>query len=210
MATEETTFLEPFAVDFDLEEGAMPGAENVLLIAHSMGNLALTTVLRRFSTEAPRPWNQIVLVAPDIDADQFVNVIMPGIQDVGDRITLYASGRDRALNLSQRIHGGARAGDIEGEAVAAGFDTIDASDVATDLVGHSYHATSKQEIVEIHQESVARLLEVKEAVQQEGLSQVELSWGDTPTCSVMDDFSGLDEIRPRKPDKIADFFTTEA
>jgi len=30
VANEERTFLDPFAVDFDLEEGAMPGAQNIL------------------------------------------------------------------------------------------------------------------------------------------------------------------------------------
>lgn len=62
--------------------------------------------------------------------------------------------------------------------------------------GHSYHAASKLELEAIHRDSVARLAHVRAALRAEGFSQVELSSGDTPTCSIVDDFSGLDEIRP--------------
>jgi len=62
--------------------------------------------------------------------------------------------------------------------------------------GHSYHAASKLELEAIHHDSVARLAYVRAALRAEGFSQVQLSSGDTPTCSVVDDFTGLDEIRP--------------
>jgi D-serine deaminase-like pyridoxal phosphate-dependent protein len=62
--------------------------------------------------------------------------------------------------------------------------------------GHSYHAASKLELEAIHRDSLARLVHVRAALLAEGFSQVELSSGDTPTCSVVDDFAGLDEIRP--------------
>ncbi len=62
--------------------------------------------------------------------------------------------------------------------------------------GHSYHAASKLELEAIHRDTVARLAHVREALRAEGFLHVELSSGDTPTCSVVDDFTGLDEIRP--------------
>jgi D-serine deaminase-like pyridoxal phosphate-dependent protein len=62
--------------------------------------------------------------------------------------------------------------------------------------GHSYHASSREELLSIHRDSVRRLSQVQHALQTAGFSQVELSIGDTPTCSVVDDFRPVDEIRP--------------
>jgi D-serine deaminase-like pyridoxal phosphate-dependent protein len=54
--------------------------------------------------------------------------------------------------------------------------------------GHSYKS--------IHLDTVSRLKEVQQSLQANGLPRAELSVGDTPTCSVVDDFSAVDEIRP--------------
>lgn len=62
--------------------------------------------------------------------------------------------------------------------------------------GHSYKARSREEVLEIHQESVHRMQTVRSALQEAGIEKVEISVGDTPTCSLAEDFSGVDEIRP--------------
>jgi D-serine deaminase-like pyridoxal phosphate-dependent protein len=62
--------------------------------------------------------------------------------------------------------------------------------------GHSYDVTSKPAIESIHRESVLRLQRVKRALQEAGIAECELSIGDTPTCSTVDDLSGVDEVRP--------------
>jgi len=62
--------------------------------------------------------------------------------------------------------------------------------------GHSYKAKSREEIEAIHRDTVSKMREVQHRLQLNGISKVELSIGDTPTCSVVDDFSGVDEIRP--------------
>lgn len=61
--------------------------------------------------------------------------------------------------------------------------------------GHSYNARSSSEIVTIHNESINRIKVLKKryAGRYPGLI---VSVGDTPTCSVVDDFSSVDEIRP--------------
>lgn len=61
--------------------------------------------------------------------------------------------------------------------------------------GHTYHANSIDEIKKIYYKSIETLNELKHAV---GLppKNVLISWGDTPTCSVIDIFSGVDELRP--------------
>ena len=62
--------------------------------------------------------------------------------------------------------------------------------------GHSYHARSKQQIESIHGDTVDKLQQVRQKLASKGFHSVELSVGDTPTCSVVDDLSDVDEIRP--------------
>ena len=128
------------------------GASKVHLVAHSMGNRAVTEVLLRYAAEAEKTrgaspqFNQIVLVAPDVDADVFRDEIAPRIRPLGERVTLYASANDKALKVSKGVHGHPRAGDLSsGIIIAKGVETIDASEVDTSLLnainlGHSYFA----------------------------------------------------------------------
>jgi D-serine deaminase-like pyridoxal phosphate-dependent protein len=62
--------------------------------------------------------------------------------------------------------------------------------------GHSYYAHSVEEIKEIHRTSVSLLTKLRTFLLENGISSVQLSIGDTPTCSVVNDFLGVDEIRP--------------
>ncbi|MFT7588626.1 MAG: D-serine deaminase-like pyridoxal phosphate-dependent protein [Limisphaerales bacterium] len=57
--------------------------------------------------------------------------------------------------------------------------------------GHSYGAGSIEEIQEIHKLSMQRMFHLKSEY-----PQASISLGDTPTCSVVEDFEGLDELRP--------------
>lgn len=59
--------------------------------------------------------------------------------------------------------------------------------------GHSYSAKGQQQVCCMHQEAKAKLLKLKQAYKA---SKPFLSIGDTPSCSLCDDFSGIDEIRP--------------
>lgn len=61
--------------------------------------------------------------------------------------------------------------------------------------GHSYAARSHQEIARIHNESIRGMAELKYFFRNE-FPDIIVSVGDTPTCSVMDNFSLADEIRP--------------
>ncbi len=62
--------------------------------------------------------------------------------------------------------------------------------------GHSYKAKSVSEIRKIHTETLLRLAVSKEHLEMSGIEACEISIGDTPTCSLVDDFTGVDEIRP--------------
>lgn len=61
--------------------------------------------------------------------------------------------------------------------------------------GHSYKAKSDTEVADIHNTTMHLMRELKEQYVSR-YPNLELSIGDTPTCSVMDDFSGMTEIRP--------------
>jgi esterase/lipase superfamily enzyme len=118
------------------------GARSIYLIAHSMGNRALTRALERISLKmratAKPPFSQIVLTAPDIDTGVFEDLAQ-SFRRAGERVTLYASSNDEALKTSKKVHGYSRAGETTPEVlVIPGVDSIDVSRVDTSLLGHSY------------------------------------------------------------------------
>lgn len=118
-------------------------ATNIHLIAHSMGNVLLTRALESLRQSAEKPlFNQVILAAPDIDAGYFKEYIVPAIKGTSRRITLYASSADRALAASKMLRTGySRAGESGDDIVVVnGIDTIDASEVNTDFLGHGYFA----------------------------------------------------------------------
>jgi len=61
--------------------------------------------------------------------------------------------------------------------------------------GHTYHAAGKQEILAILNET-SRILSGLKHHYQNNFSGIISSTGDTPSCSLAADFSGIDEIRP--------------
>jgi esterase/lipase superfamily enzyme len=111
-----------------------------------MGNRAMAAALREIDTELEgksRLFNQVILAAPDLDAEEFRTQIAPAMQRTAKRMTLYASSRDDALLASQYVHRAARAGDAgAGLVVVPGIDTIDVSAIDTSPWGHSYYGSS--------------------------------------------------------------------
>src|SRR5699024_5162307 len=61
--------------------------------------------------------------------------------------------------------------------------------------GHSYGARSKQEILEVHQNTLTQIDSLKEALSDDW-DALEICIGDTPCCSVATDFTGIDAISP--------------
>ena len=62
--------------------------------------------------------------------------------------------------------------------------------------GNTYAARSAAEIETVYQESITGLKQVQERLVAAGFKQTEISIGDTPSCSVVNDLSAVDEIRP--------------
>jgi esterase/lipase superfamily enzyme len=119
----------------------------IYVIAHSMGNRVFTRGFQALLETDPgkrRPFKQLVLAAPDVDADVFTREIGPAILGKGPRVTLYASSNDKALAASRGVHGGYRRLGESGKdlVVLQGLDTVDASTVNTEFLGHSYFGDS--------------------------------------------------------------------
>jgi esterase/lipase superfamily enzyme len=130
-----------------LEDVMAHGAPRKLhLVAHSMGNRALTDALTQFAAAAKPPvFNEIILAAPDVNQPEFLTQILPAMRGTGERITLYASSDDVPLKLSRKFHDFPRAGEgLPHLVVADGLETIDASGIDTDMLGHSYFAQARR------------------------------------------------------------------
>ncbi|WP_179345591.1 alpha/beta hydrolase [Winogradskyella ursingii] len=121
------------------------GAEDIYLVAHSMGNRGLTRAIVEVMNDKPylrSKIKEIILAAPDIDADVFKNEIAPQmVSKTKKPITLYVSSDDLALKASKLLHGNPRAGDAgEKMVLLNGVETIDATGIDTSFLSHSYFA----------------------------------------------------------------------
>jgi esterase/lipase superfamily enzyme len=117
-------------------------ARVVHVIAHSMGNNCLVEMLKTFDATTlgkdVAALGQVIFAAPDIDAETFVDLARQ-FRGQANRFTLYASSGDLALQASKKLNGYPRAGDAgPGLVIVDGVDTIDATLVDTNLMGHSY------------------------------------------------------------------------
>jgi esterase/lipase superfamily enzyme len=135
---------------------ANSGAETIHIIAHSMGNRALTDALELLAlrtdaeqSETPM-FGQLFFAAPDVDADLF-REMMKTIKPLAQRMTLYSSENDWALRASRNLHGGLPRAGQAGEDILAetNFDTVDMSNLGEDMLAHSYFANDSSALVDI-------------------------------------------------------------
>ncbi|WP_282608666.1 alpha/beta hydrolase [Pelagibius sp. Alg239-R121] len=148
---------------------ARSDAQRVHIVAHSMGSRAVTRAVASLITESPDAKariGELILTAPDIDADIFKRDIAPVFAEAQQSTTLYSSSEDIALIASQEINGYPRAGDAgDGLVVVPGVETIDATNVDTSFYGHSYFAETHSVLSDI-----AQLIQTGEgAAQRPGL-----------------------------------------
>lgn len=138
------------------------GAKSINVIAHSMGNRALTSALSEISYETSGPvqagsdsnalFDRVVLAAPDIDADYFRRDLAPRVLKTADTVTLYASSDDNALIASKQVHGYPRAGESGPQIVIVpGIETIDVTGIDLSLLGHSYYGDSDDMLKDLFQ-----------------------------------------------------------
>jgi esterase/lipase superfamily enzyme len=124
-----------------------PEVRRVHIIAHSLGARPLTNALLQLAPEESARIGEVILAAPDINAEVFTTQIAPQLGGHGTRVTMYSSSKDRALEASAKFHAFPRAG-MSGQwlLVLPPLETIDASRVDTDWLGHSYYASTKEVI----------------------------------------------------------------
>lgn len=130
------------------------GAKQVSIIAHSMGNQPVMDVLRDMRSAAPEgvEISQVILAAPDVDADSFSNLART-IKGLAKNVTLYVASNDRALIVSRNFWGSYRAGDVppKGPLILPGIDTIDVTAASTDTfaINHSGYASNNRLLEDI-------------------------------------------------------------
>jgi D-serine deaminase-like pyridoxal phosphate-dependent protein len=62
--------------------------------------------------------------------------------------------------------------------------------------GHTYQARGADKVREIYRNCMEKMIAAREMLVSAGLPKPELSWGDTPSCSLVEDLSAVNEIRP--------------
>lgn len=62
--------------------------------------------------------------------------------------------------------------------------------------GNTYHSDGVTGVIRTFRNGVERLNRVRAALEEQGMQGLEVSVGDTPGCSLCEDFSGIDELRP--------------
>ncbi len=132
---------------------AKSGATRIHLIAHSMGNRAMTDALELFALryKGKRPaFDQVLFTAPDLDAGLFAEM-MKTIRPIANRITLYASNKDWALAVSRQLHGDAPRAGQGGRNIlhTAEVDSIDMTGIGEDMLKHSYYANNPSALTDI-------------------------------------------------------------
>jgi len=135
---------------------AQSGAVTIHLVAHSMGNRALTEAMELMAlrhqqtVDKPPLFDQVVFAAPDVDAGLFAEML-PTIRPLARRMTLYASENDWALFASQELHGNMpRAGQGGAQMIAnADVDSVDMSALGDDMLAHSYFADDRSALVDL-------------------------------------------------------------
>lgn len=142
--------LERFLTDVVLRTGA----DRVYLLAHSLGNDALTSALQLIARSNQRggaaPFRHVVHAAPDVDRGAF-EAVVPQIVSLGHLVTLYSSSQDLALAASSGVvHRYARAGQTSGLVVIPPMETIDATGIDSSFLKHSYFGSVDPVLGDIH------------------------------------------------------------
>ncbi len=113
--------------------------DRVQLLAHSMGAevFGKAITLTAPGDSSPR-LDQVILAAPDVDARIFRREILPRLLPHAQHVTLYASSDDDALRASRVVNGAGRLG-LGGDSLVVldGMDTVDATRVTADVLGHT-------------------------------------------------------------------------
>ena len=62
--------------------------------------------------------------------------------------------------------------------------------------GNTYHCANSNEIIRAFRQGVTNMNALRDELLRKGVQDIEISVGDTPGCSLCEDFSRIDELRP--------------
>ena len=156
-----------------LEDLSKLPATDIYIVAHSMGNRIVSHTLKARVEAAKKTSHirEVLLAAPDINADLFRNRIAPKLAAMrGTRTTIYASSSDVALKASKVVHGFRRLGETAGGVFTyPGLETIDASGAVqvSKAYGHFYLMDNAMVL-----KDVRTIIEQKVPAKQRGLTAV--------------------------------------
>lgn len=130
-----------------------PGLEEINVLAHSMGNRLLCRAMPRLielqrQGRIPVPIGHVVLAAADLTTE-FFKQHADLYRQLAGRVTNYSCAADKALYASSKLHGVARVGLEPPIFVHDGIDTISASQLNVDLLGHGYFASAEPLLYDI-------------------------------------------------------------
>ncbi len=152
---EDIAWSVPHIADFLQSLAKDTRADRIHIIAHSMGHEGLLRALNQLALERRGEktpmFENIIMAAPDFDAEIFADQIAPKVRSIAKHWTLYASDKDVALNISSKLRLAERLG--LPLTVVSDVVTIDATGVEVTPWSvpefHSYYATKQRVISDI-------------------------------------------------------------
>ena len=134
--------------------------DSITIIAHSAGSPIVVNALREIrllefdlpaeQVQAKYSIGRVVLAAPDMDLMAFTNAVQDRFFELTTGVAVYASPKDRALGLSEKLYGNSRLGRAVGKIEpwerellqrASNIEMVDASVAEKEFgsaLGHSY------------------------------------------------------------------------
>lgn len=127
--------------------------QDVQVAGHSLGARGVVMALNEVALTRPDiRFENVILLAPDIDFGLFEK-LLPRLRNVAHHITVYISDADRALAVSERLHGYPRLGQTGNDVTnLTGVEIIDTSDLPTmSTNGHLYHIYNAEVGIDLNQ-----------------------------------------------------------
>ncbi|NRB03155.1 MAG: alpha/beta hydrolase [Rhodobacteraceae bacterium] len=131
----------PSLTDLIAEMSERFAPQSVSIVGHSLGGRGIVLAMYIMAAQHPSvTLDNAVLLAPDMDFETFAR-ILPSIRDKAARITVYTAIDDRALDVSEKLHGYPRLGQSGNPVeILEGVEVIDISELRDDSAsGHLYH-----------------------------------------------------------------------
>tara|TARA_B100001250_G_scaffold72047_1_gene58456 strand:- start:1903 stop:3192 length:1290 start_codon:yes stop_codon:yes gene_type:complete len=127
--------------------------DKIYLITHTTGARIGISVLRDLFAMRPSArarFREIILIAPDINSQEFTTEYAPILGSNNSPVTLYTSSNSSSLDIPKRFSTSKLAGDsISGALITGRVETIDAGVTDLNLDGHSNYSDTNSILADI-------------------------------------------------------------